>query len=213
MGVITNEHLDDGELSDEELVYWRPRVKESLSADYIARIDALHASREYANTDEGWAQLKKRAWHETISTNKVCKIISSISAERRAERMLADGTLSTVELTKPVTAADVENILRASNDAGELVHPDGSPVLEGHLEQLADLINDPQQRAEALRPFEKTYEMAKSIKDLFSRLRTRWEGNASAPRGADMRSAFAPSSAQLAGFGAANLRDPHDQSA
>lgn len=86
MGVITTEHLDDSELTDEELAYWTVHVRESLGNDYLKRLRELQAAGCYPRDDAGWERLKAHAWQDTLDHNEICKTISAISAQRRAER-------------------------------------------------------------------------------------------------------------------------------
>jgi hypothetical protein len=92
MGVITLQHLDDSELTEEELDYWRPHIRDSISREYLDRLKELIAKGESSKKDpERWNTLKEAAWLETISTNEVCKAVSAISAQRRAERAAMQG--------------------------------------------------------------------------------------------------------------------------
>lgn len=204
MGVITTQHLDDSELTAEELDHWGPIVKDSLRDEYFSRMQALHASRLYSPDEAGWEQLQERAWQETIESNEVCKAVSAISAKRRVEKMLASGNFTPpAKSVREATAEDVEMVLRAANPHGDLALFDGTPLKEGELGQITQLANDPERLAEALKGYEGTFEGSWAWGEILSRLRETW-AKCLGPRRQEMPAERSPKSLFL------NVQHPID---
>jgi len=176
MGVITTRHLDDSELTQEELLHWGPRVQQSLHSDYLERLRALRRSNQYDNEEA-----LEAAWTETIATNEVCKAVSAISAQRRVERMLASGGIAEFTLNRYVTEEEVEAVLRNVHPEGDLQFFDGTVLKDGELAAMTELINDPDRLKDLLESQQGSHETSLATSSILERLRTRWRA-ALAPR-------------------------------
>jgi hypothetical protein len=171
MSIDVSQYMDDSELSAEELATWLPKLEATLTPEFTALLNALQASGVYPKTPEGLQHLRERAWDEAMDMNEVCRTMSAISAKRRIERALAEGSVAQLALPKMFTVKDIEQLLRAAQPDGELRHADGTEVFEGNLEHLADAMNDPEKRAEMMSHYEGTYEKNEEMAEMVYRMR------------------------------------------
>lgn len=92
MSLLAAANIDTSEITLEEGQRFSQLLGESLKADYAARVQELIVSGEYPYDRGGLQAIFDRAWPEVVAANEVAKQMTTLSQQRRAER-IANGDM------------------------------------------------------------------------------------------------------------------------